>query len=77
MRDPIAKFTSGGRLVIPAKLRRKHGIVTGTRVQFLEDRFGRIVLQPINEEYIDRIMGCLADGPDLLSVWEKEHRQER
>lgn len=77
MRDLSATFTSKGQLVIPAELRRKHGIGTGTRVRFLEDHFGRIILQPITEEYIDRVMGCLAGGPDLLSSWEKEHRKER
>ena len=34
-------------------------------------------IQPITEEYIDRLMGCLADGPDLLAMWEKEHRAEK
>ena len=40
-------------------------------VEFLEDRFARI-----GEQCIDRVMGCLADAPDLLANWEKEHRQE-
>jgi len=62
--------------VIPAELRRKHKIEAGTKVRFLEDQFGRIVLQPITEEYIDRVRGLLADGPDLLAIWEKEHREE-
>jgi AbrB family looped-hinge helix DNA binding protein len=77
MREKNATFTSKGQLVIPAELRRKHGIQTGTRVRFLEDQFGRIVLQPITEQYVDRVMGCLEKGPDLLASWEKEHRQER
>ena len=76
MKDQSATFTSKGQLVIPAELRRKHGIEAGTRVKILEDQFGRIVLQPITEEYIDRVMGCLAKGPDLLANWEKEHRAE-
>jgi AbrB family looped-hinge helix DNA binding protein len=76
MRDKSATFTSKGQLVIPAELRRKHGIEAGTRVKILEDQFGRIVLQPITEDYIDRVMGCLAKGPDLLANWEKEHRSE-
>jgi AbrB family looped-hinge helix DNA binding protein len=71
-----ATFTSKGQLVVPAELRRKHGIAAGTRVKLLEDQFGRIVLQPLTEEYVDRVMGCLADGPDLLANWEKEHREE-
>jgi len=76
MKDICSTFTSKGQLVIPAALRRKHKIEAGTRVKFLEDQFGRIVLQPLTEEYIDRVMGFLADGPDLLAGWEKEHREE-
>lgn len=76
MKDSCGTFTSKGQLVIPAALRRKHKIGAGTRVKFLEDQFGRIVLQPISEEYIDRVMGLFADGPDLLAIWEKEHREE-
>ena len=76
MKELSATFTSKGQLVIPAELRRKHGIAAGTRVKFLEDQFGRIVLQPITEEYVDRVMGCLASGPDMLANWEKDHRTE-
>jgi len=76
MKRKSATFTSKGQLVIPAELRRKHGIQAGTKVQFLEDQFGRIVLQPITEEYINRVMGCLAGGPDYLAIWEREHRTE-
>ena len=76
MKELSATFTSKGQLVVPAKLRRKHGIEAGTKVKFLEDQFGRIVLQPITEEYVDRVMGCLSDGPDLQAKWEAEHRQE-
>ena len=77
MSSHSATFTSKGQLVVPAALRRKHGIQAGTRVSFIEDQFGRIVLQPVTDEYIDRVMGCLADGPDLLAMWKKEHRRER
>ena len=76
MKELSATFTSKGQLVVPAELRRKYRIEAGTRVKFLEDQFGRIVLQPITEEYVDRVMGCLADGPDLLAHWEAEHRHE-
>lgn len=76
MKELCGTFTSKGQLVIPAELRRKHGIEAGTRVKFLEDHFGRIILQPVTEDYIDRVMGCLASGPDMLKNWEKEHRRE-
>ena len=76
MKDLSGTFTSKGRLVIPAELRRMHGIEAGTRVKFLEDPFGRIIMQPITANYIDRLMGCLASGPDLLESWQREHRGE-
>ena len=76
MKHMRATFTSKGQLVVPAELRKKHKIEAGTKVEFLEDQFGRIVLQPITEDYIDRVMGCLSDGPDLLAEWEVEHRKE-
>lgn len=76
MKEIGATFTSKGQLVVPVELRRKHGIAAGTRVKFLEDQFGRIVLQPITEGYVDRVMGCLADGADMLAAWQKEHRHE-
>jgi AbrB family looped-hinge helix DNA binding protein len=76
MSDMSATFTSKGQLVIPAALRRKHKIEAGTKVKIFEDQFGRIVLLPVTDDYIDRVMGMLADGPDLLAMWEKEHREE-
>jgi AbrB family looped-hinge helix DNA binding protein len=76
MSDMSATFTSKGQLVIPAQLRRKHKIEAGTKVQIFEDQFGRIVLQPLTDDYINRVRGMLADGPDLLASWEKEHREE-
>ncbi|MGA7634583.1 MAG: hypothetical protein WCB11_27780 [Terriglobales bacterium] len=42
----------------------------------MEDQFGRIVLQPLTEDYVERVMGMLANGRDLLASWEKEHREE-
>ena len=70
------KFTSKGQLVIPAELRRKHNIKIGTEVVFLEDDLGRIVLQPLTDQAIDGMMGCLSGGPDYLANWMKEHREE-
>ena len=45
MRDLTNTFTSKRQLVIPAEIRRKHGIQAGTKIKVLEDEFGRIVLQ--------------------------------
>ncbi len=54
MDDKCVTFTTKGQLVIPAELRRKHKIAAGTKVKILEDHLGRIVLQPITEDYVDR-----------------------
>jgi AbrB family looped-hinge helix DNA binding protein len=48
--------TSKGQLVIPAELRRKHGIKSGTRVRFEETERG-IVVHPISEDTINRLFG--------------------
>ncbi len=50
--------TSKGQLVIPAELRRKHGISKGTRVRF-EDIEGGIVVRPVSNNTIDRAYGIL------------------
>jgi AbrB family looped-hinge helix DNA binding protein len=76
MSDLSGTVASKGQLVIPAELRRKNGIKAGTKVHFLEDELGRIVLQPVTEEYVDRLMGCLAGGSDMLESWMREHREE-
>jgi len=76
MARQYSTVTSKGQLVIPAAMRRRHKIKAGTKIRIYEDRLGCIVLQPLTEDYIDRVYGMLADGPDLLAAWEKEHRQE-
>ena len=71
-----ATFTSKGQVVIPAALRKKHKIRAGTKVAIFEDPLGRIVLQPITEEYIDHITGILGPDSNLLEEWMEEHRVE-
>ena len=77
MNGTRATFTSKGQIVIPAELRRKHKIHAGTRAEIFEDPFGRIVLQPITEEYIDRIAGMFGPGSNLLEEFIKERQAEK
>ena len=70
-----ATATSKGQVVIPADIRRKHGITRGTRIFFTEDEKGRIVLQPVTKAYIHSLAGCLA-GSGITEHWMKEHRRE-
>jgi len=51
-----AWVTSKGQLVIPARIRRRHNIKAGTRVNFIEEG-GRIIMQPVTREYIRAYCG--------------------
>lgn len=76
MSKDFATVTSKGQLVIPASIRRRLKIKKGTRVRFIEDR-GRLILQPLTEDFIDRTCGILAGGPSLLEALLEDRRQER
>jgi len=75
MKRSSGTVTSKGQLVIPAELRRKSGIKKGTEVHFLEDELGRIVLQPVTEEFIDRLTGSLS-GANMVESLIEERRVE-
>jgi AbrB family looped-hinge helix DNA binding protein len=66
--------TSKGQLVIPAELRRKHGISNGTRVRF-EDIQGGIVVRPVSNDAISRLRGILK-GLDLPPDVERDPDRE-
>lgn len=66
--------TSKGQLVIPAELRRKHGIKSGTRVRF-EERDGGILVRPASNEAIARLRGILK-GRNLPPDVERDPDRE-
>jgi AbrB family looped-hinge helix DNA binding protein len=66
--------TSKGQLVIPAELRRKHGIKSGTRVRF-EDAKDCIIVRPVSDQAIDRLYGILK-GLGLPPDIEREPDRE-
>ena len=76
MDEEYSTVTSKGQLVIPAAMRRRLKIKEGTRVRFVEDN-GRLILQPLTAEFIDRLTGCLAGEPSLLDALEEDRREER
>jgi AbrB family looped-hinge helix DNA binding protein len=65
-----ATVKAKGQIVIPVDIRRKFQIDEGTRVAFLEDG-GRIVLQPVTDEFIDGMKGILG-GIGLPSRVERD-----
>ena len=66
--------------MIPTELREQLGIRPGTRVAMVRDG-NRIILEPVNEEYIQSLKGSLAGGPsmteDLLQGRREEERRRQ
>lgn len=70
-----AIVTSKGQIVIPAEIRKKYGIKKGTQVAFFEDK-GRLVLQPITDDFIDSLAGSLKGKPSLQSIIRRERKRD-
>jgi AbrB family looped-hinge helix DNA binding protein len=54
-----ATVKAKGQVVIPVDIRRRFLIDQGTRVAFLEEG-GRLVIQPVTDQFIDAMKGMLA-----------------
>ena len=72
----MGKVTSGGRITIPVELRRKFGIKPGMRfaIEIDEDQ-RRIILSPINREYVHRLRGKYR-GMGLMKALREERQRE-
>ena len=70
--------TTRGRIVIPARLRRKLGIKPGTKVCFFEHG-SEILFQPLTKQYIRSICGILKDTTSATAelLIERKKDQER
>ena len=71
-----AYVTSKGQLVIPSALRKRYGIKSGTKVQFIE-RDGEIVIQPVTKEFIRSVCGMLRSGKSATGELLKERARDR
>jgi len=74
-----ARVTSQGRVFIPARIRRRYGIKTGTRVRFIERR-GEVLLRPVTSATIRSLCGILKSDPsvtaDLLAECARDRDRE-
>ena len=69
--------SSKGQIVIPSALRRKYGLVKGTRVELVEDsRAGCLRIEPITPAYIRRLRGLLP-GKVGLKALRRDRRREK
>ena len=64
-----------GQMVVPAAVRKQLGLVPGQRLR-VELADGKLTVTPVPEDLIDRLMGSLADGPDLLEDLRRDHLEE-
>jgi len=68
------KFSTKGQLIVPAEIRRRHGIEPGTPVLFEDVKEG-ILIRPLGVSAIDRAYGFLR-GKGLPLNLEKEPDRE-
>ena len=68
--------TTKGQLVIPAQIRRRHGIKRGTRICLIEHG-EEIVLRPLTREYFQKTAGMLGTGGKVLKALLEDRKRER
>ena len=68
--------TTRGRIVIPARLRRKLCIKTDTKVCFIE-RGSDILFQPVTKEYVRSVCGMLKDTTSATAELLIERKKGR
>lgn len=61
--------------MIPADIREALGIRPGTRIAVLREG-NRIILEPVNKEYVRALRGSTAGGPSLTDSLLKGRREE-
>jgi AbrB family looped-hinge helix DNA binding protein len=68
------RISTKGQLIVPAQMRRKHGLQAGTQVIF-EDVEGGILVRPLGESVLEQARGFLR-GKGLSLDLEKEPDRE-
>ncbi len=80
MKPAYARVSSKGQLVIPAEIREKFGIEAGTRVKFVEEGAGLLLIpETLAAKFrmIEMMRGCTAGGPSGTDILLEDRRIER
>ena len=64
-------MTTKGQIVIPAKIRKRLKILTGTKFS-VEEKKGELLLKPIGKEYLEKFCGILDTKGKLCKNLLKE-----
>ena len=73
------RISSKGQVIIPAEIRKRHGLVTGTRATWTEEG-GQLVLTPVSIGRLKQIRGLLKPRPGEPSAFDglfEERERER
>ena len=71
----LATVSTKGQFVIPAEIREALGIRPGTRIAVVREA-NRIILEPVNKEYVRALRGSLAGGPSMTDALLRDRRDE-
>ena len=70
------RVTTRGRIVIPARFRRRLGIKPGTKVCFIEHG-SEILFQPVTKQGIRSVCGMLKDKTSATAELLTERKKDR
>lgn len=73
--DMKVRMSARGQIVIPVVLQRKYGINHGTKI-IVTDAGDRIILKPVNEQYLRALHGSLK-GKGGLKALMNERRKDK
>jgi len=68
--------TSKGQIVIPSKIRLRYKIKKGTKLCIIE-KGDQIILQPLTEEYFEKMAGILNTKGRLTKALLEERQKEK
>lgn len=72
----ISTITTKGQVVIPAKLRKRHGLKSGTKVTFIE-KDDDIIMRLIDKNYFRRLIGSGGTKGKALKSLMEDKKEER
>lgn len=70
------RVSAKGQVVLPAELRKKLRIKQGTELD-VEESGGRVILQPVTDDYIHSLRGKFGDVTDILEQLRADRLTEQ
>jgi len=69
-------ITTKGQVVIPVKVRKRHGLKSGTKIAFIE-KDDEIIMKPINKNYFKSLIGAGGTKGKALKSLIEDKKIER